>query len=143
MQLRDSNFWLRNLIIIFDQFLTKKWEILVLDVILGIDPVLKLFSLLLALLELKNLKLVKKFTKSDFQVSKLKVTIWSLSCAIGIPDGFKGISGELSYQQIGEVQGVPKMPSVENSSQTVIFACQLTVGSVYFQSPLNLFFFLL
>ena len=85
---------------------------MVLDVILGIDPVLKLFSLLLALLELKNLKLVKKFTKSDFQVSKLKVTIWSLSCAIGIPDGFKGISGELSYQQIGEVQGVPKMPCV-------------------------------
>ena len=109
MQLRDSNFWLRNLIIIFDQFLTKKSEILVLDVILGIKSGSKAIFLLL---ELKNLKLVKKFTKSDFQVSKLKVTIWSLSCAIGIPDGFKGISGELSYQQIGEVKGVPKMPSV-------------------------------
>ena len=31
------------------------------------------------------------------------------------------------------------MPSVLNSSQTVIFACQLTVGSVYFQSPLGFF----
>ena len=48
---------------------------MVLDVILGIDPVLKLFSLLLALLEVKNLKLVKKFTKSDSEVSKLEVTI--------------------------------------------------------------------
>ena len=79
---------------------------LVLDVILGIKSGSKAIFLLL---ELKNLKLVKKVTKSDFQVSKLKVTIWSLSCAIGIPDGFKGISGELSYQQIGEVQaGGPK-----------------------------------
>ena len=85
---------------------------MVLDVILGIKSGSKAIFLLLALLELKNLKLVKKFTKSDYQVSKLKVTIGSLSCAIAIPDSFKGISGELSYQQIGEVKGVPKMPSV-------------------------------
>ena len=45
---------------------------LVLDVILGIKSGSKAIFLLL---ELKNLKLVKKVTKSDFQVSKLKVTI--------------------------------------------------------------------
>ena len=57
-----------------------------------------------------NLIFRQKLIKYDSQVSKSKVTIPELHNRwIKV---LKGISGVSSYQPIGEIQGVPKMPSV-------------------------------